>query len=87
MSGPFESITQFLIQRVVEETRDRRIMNNPTVLSCGGMYLPRPKFNFQNSILSYDVLSLANSDKPVKVVTGSHPVNALHQILFKESMN
>ena len=87
MSGSKESITHFIVQRVTEETCGNQASENPTVLSCGGMYLPRPKLNPQDSRVIYHILSLANQNEPTKIFTGRRPINALFQILSKENMN
>ncbi len=81
-----ESITHFIVQRVTEETTSAP-RANPTVLSCGGMYLPRPKTKTPFQKISYDILNLANQSEPAKVFTGQRPLNMLMEALSKEILN
>lgn len=59
-------------------------IKNPTVLSCGGIYIPRR--DIDDRIL-YQIITTPNQNEPVKVVTGARPRNALNEVLLKESMN
>ena len=43
MSKEISSITKLILQRTSEEGQGFMDHKNPAVLSCGGMYLPRPK--------------------------------------------
>lgn len=81
-----ESITHFIVQRVTEETTCAQ-RANPTVLSCGGMYLSRPVAKAPFQKLQYNILNLANQKEPVKVFTGQRPLNMLMEILSKEILN
>lgn len=60
------------------------VSKNPTVLSCGGMYIPHRDDACR---VLYHIITTSRKDEPVKVVTGARPRNALHDILFKESLN
>lgn len=60
--------------------------HNPMVLSCGGIFIPRPKPMGPNDEI-YKILNVANSKEPTKVVSGSLPRNLLQDVLHKESMN
>lgn len=56
----------------------------PTVLSCGGMYIPRSPGHER---VLYHIITTSNNVEPVKVVTGARPHNILFDILLRESMN
>lgn len=57
---------------------------NPTVLSCGGIYIPHR--GRQDEILSH-IITTSCREEPVKVVTGVKPRNVLREVLLRESMN
>lgn len=87
MSGPLKSISRFVVERATEESvRIPGSSNGPTVLSCGGLYLPKPKLN-SNLKVTYQILNLANEREPTKVLSNQRPVNVLQQVLAKESLN
>lgn len=56
---------------------------NPVVISCGGIFIPQP----QNRPIQYHVLNTPNEESPSKVVCGIVPLNMLHMVMAKESMN
>lgn len=58
-------------------------VDNPVVLSCGGIFIPQPR----NRPIQYQVLNTANEESPSKVVSGVVPQNMLHLVMAKESMN
>lgn len=58
---------------------------HPTVLSCGGIFIPRRSESEQK--IFYQVITTSCENEPVKVVTGSRPRNVLYDVLMKESMN
>lgn len=58
-------------------------IENPVVLSCGGIFIPQPR----NRPIQYQVLNTANEDSTAKVVSGIVPTNMLHLVMAKESMN
>lgn len=64
---------------------DEMISKAPTVLSCGGIYIPRTSREEQRVI--YHIITTSSREEPVKVMTGLRPRNALHEILIKESLN
>jgi len=75
---------------VVEQTVEPGPMNleskNPMVLSCGGIFIPRPRpLGPKDEI--YKILNIANEKEPTKVVAVSFPMNLLQEVLHKESMN
>ncbi len=81
------SLTKLILQRASEEGPVGLNPKNPTVLSCGGMYLPRPKIS-PPPRMPYDVLHLANPKEPIKLYVGRRDLfNLLHQVLQKEAMN
>ena len=81
------NLTKLILQRASEEGAGGAENRSPTVLSCGGMYLPRPKTTTPPRI-PYDVLHLANPKEPIKLYMGRpHLFNLLHQVLQKEVMN
>ncbi|MDP2600639.1 MAG: hypothetical protein Q8P84_07925 [Deltaproteobacteria bacterium] len=82
------NLTKLILQRASEEGTDGVSSNrHPTVLSCGGMYLPRPKTTTPPR-MPYDVLHLANPEEPIKLYMGRRNLfNLLHQVLQKEAMN
>lgn len=58
---------------------------NPTVLSCGGIYIPRTSEEERRVL--YHIITTQRKDEPVRVVGNFRPRNALHEILLRESMN
>jgi len=81
-----ESITHFIIHRMTEESHEEQ-SNAPKVLSCGGMYLSRPRNSASLKRLEYNVLNLANQKEPVKICTGKRWANPLYEMLHKEVLN
>lgn len=77
-----------IIEQAAAEGQAFSFKKNPAVLSCGGMYLSRPKAQLPQRIV-YHVLNLANQEEPTKIFTGRHHLlaNILHQALAKEAMN
>ncbi len=57
---------------------------NPTVISCGGIYIPH-QGGQQRTI--YHVINTPSESEPVKVVAGARPRNILREVMVKESMN
>lgn len=87
MKKELSSITRLILERAAEESQFSSPTEQPAVLSCGGMYLPRTP---QTEPLKthYHVLNLANEEEPIKVYVGRRRImNQLHQILIKEGMN
>jgi len=62
------------------------VSKNPMVLSCGGIFIPRPRSPGQHDEI-YKILNVANTKGPTKIVSGSIPKNLLQEVLHKESMN
>lgn len=87
MTKPISNITRLILERAADESHFREDRQHPTVLSCGGMYLPRTKNGFTPNV-HYHVLNLANENEPIKIYVGRRgPVNLLHQVLAKEALN
>lgn len=84
MAGTFEKCTEMIIREVFEESRGELSSKNPKVLSCGGVYIPRPEAGGR---FLQQILVTPNDKEPVKVMTPVPRRNALHQLLAKESMN
>lgn len=79
------SITQILFERTKEAEKGFLDDPHPTVLSCGGIYLPRRKRTLK---VAYQVLNLANEKEPIKIYTGRRSLpNFLQEVLAKEGLN
>lgn len=79
------SITKYIFERTREAESDFVNHPNPTVLSCGGIYIPRRKTTDK---LIYQVLNLPNEAEPIKIYTGRRGVlNKLNEVLAKEVLN
>lgn len=81
-----EEMTTLVVEQVQEQKMDGLTDKNPTVLSCGGIFIPRPRPMGPNDEI-YKILNCANEKEPTKVVCGSVPRNLLQEVLYKESMN
>lgn len=77
---------ELLIESVPDHDLDQLSSKHPMVLSCGGIFIPRPRPMGPNDEI-YKILNVANSKEPTKVVTGAVPQNLLQEVLHKESMN
>lgn len=87
MNRTMSSITRLILERAAEESRFYPVQNQPTVLSCGGMYLPRTRTNGTERT-NYHVLHLPNEEEPMKIYVGRRrPMNLLYEILAKEQLN
>lgn len=87
MTQKISSMTRLILERTTEEGQWVSDARNPAVLSCGGMYLPRPKTQAPPRVF-YHVLNLANPKEPIKIFIGQQRMaNLLHQALAKEAMN
>lgn len=79
------SITRLIFEKTKEAEQGLFDSQNPAVLSCGGIYLPRRKAIER---ICYHVLNLANTREPIKIYTGRRNLtNRLHEILAKEGLN
>ena len=79
------TISKLIFERTEEAQKGFMGHKDPTVLSCGGIYLPRRKS--ANKVV-YHVLNLANLKEPIKIYTGRRRfINQLAQVLAKEALN
>ncbi len=86
MAKQEEEITNLVVENVPEEPMGGMNGNNPTVLSCGGIYVPRPRpFNPKEEY--FKIINIANENEPTKIVGSSVAINLLQNVLHKESMN
>jgi hypothetical protein len=82
MGAARQPVGELILNQVFDpEQRDQA---SPTVLSCGGIYIPHR--GRQEEIL-YHIITTSSREEPVKVVTGARPRNVLYEVLLKESMN
>lgn len=63
---------------------DEQSFQNPTVLSCGGIYIPQQP---EHQKILYHIITTSSHEEPVKILTGARPRNVLYEVLLKESMN
>lgn len=84
MSRVHETEAQQIIETAYSNRGGREgNSENPVILSCGGIFIPQPL----NRPIQYQVLNTANEESPSKVVSGIIPLNMLHLVMAKESMN
>jgi len=81
-----EEMSELVVEQVSELNVGDQGNRNPTVLSCGGIYIPRPRPMGPNDEI-YKIINIANQKEPTKVVCGSFTMNLLQDVLHKESMN
>lgn len=79
-----ERIGRVILKRAFESSPDEFCSKDPTVLSCGGIYIPHRAGQVRTL---YHVLNTSNQTEPVKIVSGVRPKNLLHELLIKESLN
>lgn len=84
MSGELRKSDKKALQKVFEGSFGGLSSMNPVVLSCGGIYIPH-QGHVQRII--YHIITTANRETPVKVITGIKPRNILQQVMSRESMN
>lgn len=78
-------ITQIIFEKIKEAEAGLLQDRNPTVISCGGIYIPRKKIPDK---IVFQVLNLANDQEPIKIYTGRHGrLHLLQDILAKEHLN
>lgn len=71
-------------QNLLKEGWGDLSLKNPTVLSCGGIYIPRRR---SNEATSYHMISTPMGSMPVKIIVSSPPMNILKIVMAKETMN
>jgi hypothetical protein len=84
MASAFGRLDSEILHKVSEGRLGGLSSVNPVVLSCGGIYIPHQGANQR---IIYHIITTANENTPVKVVTCIRPRNILQQLLSKESMN
>ncbi len=84
-TGGMFSITKYIFEKTREAESEFMNHPNPTVLSCGGIYIPRRKIPDK---ITYQVLNLPNEQEPIKIYVGRRgAVNKLQEVLAKEILN
>lgn len=88
MARQLGEITELIVDKAVNPGEGERFSDGrqPMVLSCGGIYVPRPRPLHPGDPL-YHVLNTSNEKEPTKVVSNLTYKNLLQEILHKESMN
>lgn len=74
-----------ILQQVVEQHPAALSQQNPMVLSCGGIYIPRRAIEVTR--LPYALVNTISPNETAKVVGTTRPRNLLHEIIRKESAN
>ncbi len=78
--------TELIIERTVELSQGELSGAHPTVLSCGGIFVPRPRpINPLDPL--YHVLNTPNDGQPTKIVSALFTSNLLDEVSIKESAN
>lgn len=67
-------------------SRDDLRGGHPAVLSCGGIFVPRPR-PINPSDPLYLILNTPNDTQPVKVVSALITSNVLDEVLVKDGLN
>ncbi len=75
-----------ILQQTLDASAGKNASQHPTVLSCGGIFVPRPRpLNPRDPL--YHILNTATDERPAKVVSALIHRNVLQEVLAKESMN
>ncbi len=77
-------VSEIIMSQILAGTDVEAREAGPAVISCGGMYIPH---RGSRQDLIYHIITTQRDDEPVRVVTGGRPVNILHAVMLKESMN
>lgn len=87
MSRELESENQQILEKAYGgEDVPEAAPQNPTVLSCGGIFIPQPR-RTNGKDPYFHILNTANEENPAKVVSVSMPKNMLQIIIAKENLN
>ncbi len=86
MARTEQEMTELVVENVPEPNLGEIGTQNPMVLSCGGIFIPRPKPMGLNDEI-YKILNTPDTKEPTKLVSGSFHMNLLQEVLHKESMN
>jgi|TARA_Y100000294_G_scaffold135185_1_gene127866 hypothetical protein len=76
---------EMILKKVLDENPAELAAKNPMILSCGGVYIPQRERDSRP--LPYHILNTPSDSEPVKVVSGTRPMNILHRVIVRESMN
>lgn len=75
-----------IIEQAMQVRAGKGQGSHPTVLSCGGIFVPRPRpINPRDPL--YHILNTPHEVSPVKVVSALMHRNLLQEVLAKESLN
>lgn len=81
-----EQSTVFILERVMELAQGELQGGHPAVLSCGGIFVPRPRPISPMHPL-YHILNTPQSEQQSKVVSAIINQNILDEAIGKERMN
>ena len=79
-----EPIGRMILKRAFGSRLEELSSKDPTVLSCGGIYIPH---RVPQGRTLYHVINTSSQSEPVKLVSGVRPKNVLREMLIKESLN
>jgi hypothetical protein len=75
-----------ILERTMQITQGELGHGHPTVLSCGGIFVPRPKpINPKDPL--YHILYTPNEDTPTKIVSALITRDILDEVLDKTESN
>jgi hypothetical protein len=86
MARQEENSPTLIVEHVQEGSQDSLLSKHPMVLSCGGIFIPRPKTTYATDG-KLNILNVANTKEPTKIVGNGISMNLLQGVLHKESMN
>ena len=85
MANARGEMTSIIMRQVLSGYEIDEGAASPAVISCGGIYIPHRGPAAQSAL--YQIITTPSANEPVKVVTGSRPINILREVMVKESMN
>ena len=75
-----------IVRRAIDANAGAQATQHPTVLSCGGIFVPRPRpLNPRDPL--YHILNTPMTERPAKVVSALVHRNILQEVLTKETLN
>ncbi|MBI2344168.1 MAG: hypothetical protein HYV02_07560 [Deltaproteobacteria bacterium] len=75
-----------IIERAVAISHGELREQHPAIMSCGGIYLPRPR-PCQAQLPLFHILHTANDLQPSKIVSAIITSNVLDDVLCRECLN
>lgn len=75
-----------ILERAIELSQGELQNGHPAVLSCGGIYVPRPR-PINPSDPLYHILYTPNDERPSKIVSALITKNLLDEIMNKDRVN